>query len=119
MRGGLALFLLLSAMFLVSSMAIGIMIATITETLQQALLVSFFALFPILFLSGTLVPVETMPLALRYLAEAGPLTHYMNALLGVFLKGVGLEILWRDALALVVIGAVLLTASLLRLRRRI
>jgi ABC-2 type transport system permease protein len=119
MRGGLALFLLLSAMFLVSSMAIGIMIATVTETLQQALLVSFFALFPILFLSGTLVPVETMPVALRYLAEASPLTHYFKALLGVFLKGVGLEILWREALALIAISAVLLGASLLRLRRRI
>lgn len=119
MRGSLSLFFLLSAMFLASSMAIGIMIATLTETLQQALLVSFFALFPILFLSGTLVPVETMPALLRYLAQASPLTHYMDALLGVFLKGVGLEVLWRDVLALVAIGAALLSASVLRLHRRI
>ena len=76
-------------------------------------------MFPILFLSGTLVPVETMPTLLRYLAQASPLTHYMDVLLGVFLKGVGLEVLWREALALAAIGAVLLGTSVLRLRRRI
>lgn len=119
MRGSLLLFFLLSAMFLASSMGIGILIATFTETLQQALLTSFFALFPIMFLSGTLVPVESMPVGLQYLAQASPLTHYLKAVLGVFLKGVGLDVLWPQAAALGMIGALLLAASLLRLGRRI
>lgn len=58
LRGSLLLFVLFSAVFLLSSMGIGILVATITDTLQQALLVSFLVLFPVLFLSGTLVPLE-------------------------------------------------------------
>jgi len=78
----------LAAVVLLSSMGIGILVATFVQTLQQALLTSFFALFPILFLSGTLVPVESMPAGLQVLAQASPLTHYMKAVLGIFLKGV-------------------------------
>ena len=117
MRGSLILFFLFSAVFLLSSMGIGILIATFTETLQQALLTSFFALFPVLFLSGTLVPVESMPLGVQYLAQLSPLTHYMDALLGIFLKGVGLEVLWPQAAALAGIGAVLLGGSIVRFRK--
>lgn len=118
MRGSLALFFLFSALFLVSSMGIGILVATMAETLQQALLISFFALFPIMFLSGTLVPVESMPVGLQYLAELSPLTHYMEAVLGIFLKGVGLEILWHPAAAIALIAALLLGGGILQLRRR-
>ncbi len=119
LRGSLALFFLFSAVFLVSSMGIGILVATFAETLQQALLMSFFALFPILFLSGTLVPVESMPWVLQYLAELSPLTHYMEALLGIFLKGVGLEVLWHPLAIIALISATLLALSIWRLRRRI
>jgi len=119
MRGNVGLFFLFSTLFLVSSMGIGIFIATYADTLQQALLVSFFALFPVMFLSGTLVPVESMPLWLQYLAELSPLTHYMDALLGIFLKGVGLKVLWPQATAILVIGVGLLAGSIARLRKRI
>ena len=119
MRGNVMLFFLFSAVFLVSSMGIGILVATFAETLQQALLISFFALFPLMFLSGTLVPVESMPVGLQYLAELSPLRHYMDVLLGIFLKGVGLDVLWPQAAALTVIGAALLAGSILRFRGRI
>ncbi|MFZ5862357.1 MAG: ABC transporter permease [Nitrospirota bacterium] len=118
MRGSLALFFLLSAVFLVSSMGIGILVATFADTLQQALLMSFFALFPILFLSGTLVPVESMPVWLQYLAELSPLTHYMDATLGIFLKGVGMEVLWHPLAAISLIASALLAGGILQLRRR-
>jgi ABC-2 type transport system permease protein len=119
MRGSLLLFFLLSAVFLVSSMGIGILVATFAETLQQALLISFFALFPIMFLSGTLVPVESMPVGLQYLAEESPLRHYMDAVLGIFLKGVGIDLLWNRLTAIALIAAGLLAISLFRLRRRL
>jgi ABC-2 type transport system permease protein len=118
MRGDLLLFFLFSAVFLVSSMGIGILVATFAETLQQALLISFFALFPIMFLSGTLVPVESMPVGLQYLAEASPLRHYMDAVLGIFLKGVGIDLLWSRLTAIFLIAAVLLGVSIVRLKRR-
>lgn len=118
MRGSLALFFLFSAVFLVSSMGIGILVATYAETLQQALLISFFALFPVLFLSGTLVPVESMPLGVRYLAQLSPLTHYMEALLGIFLKGAGLDVLWPQFAAVAAVGVALFAISLVRFRRQ-
>lgn len=104
LRGSLALFLALSAVFLVSAVALGVLIGSISRTLQQALLLSFFGLFPILFLSGTITPAESMPDVLQTLSLVSPLRHYMDVILGVFLKGAGLAELWPQALALVVIG---------------
>lgn len=119
MRGSLCLFFLFSALFLVNSMGIGILVSTFAATLQQALLISFFALLPILFLSGTLVPVESMPVGMQYLAEASPLRHQMDVILGIFLKGVGWAVLWRQGAAMLLITAALLAISLFRLKRRL
>ena len=119
LRGSLLLFLLSSALFLVSSMGVGILVGVIAQTLQQALLVSFLVLFPVLFLSGTIVPLESMPLGLQYLAEASPLRHYMDVVLGLFLKGVGLDVLWPRLAAMLAIATALLVLSLWRFRRHL
>lgn len=118
LRGSAALFMLFSGVFLLSSMGIGILVAVIADTLQQALLISFFVLFPVMFLSGTIVPLESMPLGLQYLAAASPLRHYMEAVLGLFLKGVGMYVLWPQLVAMMTIGAALLTVSLWQFRRQ-
>ncbi|SMF27760.1 ABC-2 type transport system permease protein [Tistlia consotensis] len=104
LRGSLLLFLGLTAVFLVSAVAIGVLIAAISRTLQQALLLSFFGLFPMMFLSGTVAPVESMPEVLQTLSLASPLRHYLDITLGIFLKGAGLEALWPHALILVATG---------------
>ncbi len=119
LRGSLPLFLLLTALFLFSAIGIGVLVATVSRTLQQALLLSFFGLFPVMFLSGTLVPVESMPQALQYVSLASPLRYYMDIILGVFLKGAGLAELWTQATALAVIGATLFILGLSVFRRRI
>ena len=107
MRGNVGTFIALTAVFLVSAISLGVMIASVTKTLQQTLLVSFFGLFPLLFLSGTMVPIESMPGALQFASLVSPLRYYMEVILGVFLKGAGFVDLWPQTLALVVIGAVL------------
>ena len=117
MRGELATFVVLTAVFLVSAISLGVLIASVTRTLQQALLVSFFGLFPIMFLSGTLVPVESMPRTLQIVSLASPLRHYMEVILGVFLKGAGFADLWPQTLALLAIGAVLFTSAVFAFRR--
>jgi ABC-2 type transport system permease protein len=75
------------------------------------------ALMPLLFLSGTIVPIESMPLWLQYLAELSPLRHYMDVILGVFLKGAGLPELWPQALALLAIGTALYATAWAVFRR--
>ena len=105
LHGSLLLFLGLSALFLISAIALGVLVAAISATLQQALLLSFFGLFPIMFLSGTVAPVESMPEALQTLSLASPLRHYLDITLGIFLKGAGWRELWPHALALIAVGA--------------
>ncbi|WP_436639392.1 ABC transporter permease [Microbaculum sp. FT89] len=118
LRGSLSLFLGLTALFLISAIAIGVLIAAATRTLQQALLLSFFGLFPMMFLSGTVAPVESMPEGLQALSLASPLRHYLDITLGIFLKGTGLPELWPQAVALVAIGTPLFAIAAVLFRRR-
>lgn len=104
LRGSLGLFLALTGLFLLSAIALGVLVATVCRTLQQALLLSFFGLFPLMFLSGTLAPVESMPRFLQDISLISPLRHYMDVILGIFLKGSGFAELWPQALALAAIG---------------
>lgn len=117
LHGSLATLLSLTAIFQLSAISLGVVISAITRMLQQALLVGFFALFPILFLSGTMTPIESMPPALQTLSLLSPLRYYFEILLGVFLKGAGWAELWPQALALSAIGAPLFVAAMLAFRR--
>ena len=117
MNGSLATLFVFHALFLLSGLSIGVFIATITGTLQQALLLSFFGLFPLLFLSGSIAPIESMPSWLQIGAEASPIRHYIEIVSGLFLKGAGVSELWPHALALAGISAFLFTSGWLLFRR--
>ena len=119
LRGSLLLFLLLTALFLLSAIGIGVLVSAVSKTLQQALLLSFFGLFPLMFLSGTLVPVESMPEFLQTLSLISPLRYYMDVILGIFLKGAGIAELWPQALALLVIGSLLFGIAIGVFRRQL
>lgn len=106
-----------SVLAVVASASIGLAIATVAANLQQALLLAFFILFPILFLSGTLVPVTAMPDWLRWLAYAGPVWHYLTVALDVYIKGVGPSVVWLHIALLTAITMILMGFAVLRLRR--
>jgi drug efflux transport system permease protein len=118
-RGSIALFLFASALALLVCLVIGIIISTFAQTLQQALLIAFFVLFPLMFLSGTIVPIDTMPAAMQYLSLVSPIRYYMEIALGVVLKGVGVGTLWPQFLGLAGIGGALVVLGLPRLRNRL
>ncbi|NQD37968.1 ABC transporter permease [Permianibacter sp. IMCC34836] len=118
MRGSFIFLLVESAVFLVSAIALGVCIGVYSQTLQQSLLLSFFGLFPILFLSGTVTPIESMPTALQHLSLLSPLRYYMDMLLAIFLKGAGWRELWPQTIALLALGGSLFTLSLWQFRRR-
>ncbi len=117
LRGSLLLFLGFTALFLLSAVAIGVLVAAVSATLQQALLLSFFGLFPMMFLSGTIVPVESMPPVLQAVSLASPVRHYLDAMLGLFLKGSGFDVLWPHAAVLLAIGVPLFAAAASLFRR--
>lgn len=118
MHGSLLAFLPLYALFLLSAVSIGVFVATVTSTLQQALLASFFGMFPLLFLSGSVTPIESMPVAIQIGAQASPLRHGIQIVTGLFLKGAGVPELWPHAVALAAIGLPLFAASWLLFRRQ-
>lgn len=118
LRGSLALFLALTALYLLSSIGIGVLVAAVTRTLQQALLLAFFGLFPVMFLSGTLVSIQSMPMVLQKLSLLSPVRYYNDITLGIFLKGAGLAELWPQTLALLGLGTALFGLALLTFKRQ-
>ena len=118
-RGSLTLFFALSAVFLLAGLGLGVLIGTVAGNLQQALLLAFFSILPVMVISGVLVPVESMPRAVRLLSLASPLTYYLEVGLGIFLKGAGMAVLWKDAVAMALLGVGLFALGLWRFRHQL
>jgi ABC-2 type transport system permease protein len=118
-RGSLLLFFALSALFLFSAMGIGLFFGTIAGNLQQALLLGFFLIFPLFVISGTMVPVESMPKSIQLISYLSPLRYYLEIGLGIFLKGVGMKELWPQALAMGGLGLVIFSLGIWRFGRMI
>ena len=119
LAGSLVLFVGTSAIALAAFLAIGFFVGTIAENLQQALLLAFFILFPLMFLSGTIVPIESTPLFMQWLSYLSPVRYYMEIALGILLKGVGLDVLWPQLVALLATGGLLSAWSIARLKRHL
>ena len=120
MRGNFILFFLMTLTFLITILGLGLFISTISKTQQQAsFTTSFFVLPPFLFLSGYAFPIENMPAWIKPITYAGPLRYYLVIMRGIFLKGVGLEELWPQLLAMLGLGVVIFTASFLRFRKNL
>jgi ABC-2 type transport system permease protein len=118
LKGDIPTLLLLTFIFQLSAVSIGVFVAAVTETLQQAMLLGFFGLFPLMFLSGTIAPIESMPPWLQGLSQASPLRHYVEIISGLFLKGAGMGELWPHAVALLGIGTAMFAAAWLFFRRQ-
>lgn len=119
LAGSVPLFVVASALALAAFLAIGFFVGTVANTLQQALLLTFFILFPLMFLSGTVVPIENTPAVMRALSYLSPVRYYMEIGLGILMKGVGLEILWPQFAALAATAVVLGAWSVARLKRHL
>lgn len=118
-RGNPLTFAALSAALLVGAIATGVLIAASVRTMQQALLVAFFVTVPILFLSGTMTPVENMPPALQAAARLSPMRYYVESLPAIVLKGAGIDLLWKQLLWLLGLGAALFALASVVFRRRL
>ena len=120
LRGSLALFYLISGLFLLTSLGLGLFVSALVHTQQQAMLVAtFFVMMPFVLLSGFIFPVDNMPPPIRAVAELIPLRHYLTAVRGIFLKGAGWHELWDEAAILLGWGIAILGLSTLTARRRL
>ena len=116
-RGSLPLLFGGTALFLLSSLGIGLLVSTVSRTQQQALMSAFFVIFPAMLLSGFAFPIENMPLPVQWLTLANPLRHYLVIIRGIFLKGVGSAILWPQLAALALLGVAILAIAVARFRK--
>jgi ABC-2 type transport system permease protein len=119
MRGSMGLLIVLTLVYLLTTLGLGLFVSTISSTQQQAMMTSmFFFLMPMMYLSGFVFPIENMPAVIQPITYLIPLRYYLVILRSIFLKGVGLETLWKNALALGVWGVVILTLAILRSTKR-
>ncbi len=116
-RGSFLLLLGGMGLFLMSTLGIGLFISTVSSTQQQAMMTTFLFFFPAMLLSGFIYPIANMPAPVQWVTIANPLRHVLVIIRGIFLKGVGLEVLWPQMLALAVIGALVLAIAVMRFRK--
>jgi ABC-2 type transport system permease protein len=117
-RGSGLLLLLAVSLFLVGALAVGLLISTVADTQQVAFQLSVLSSYlPTLMLSGFIFPISSMPAFLQTVTYAVPARYFLRALRAILLKGVGLEMFWRDLAALAAIATLVLALASLRLRR--
>ena len=98
-------------------LGVGLLISTVSSTQQQAMVTAFFFIMPAISFSGFGFPISTMPQWLQYCTYAIPLRYFLVVLRGIYLKGVGMEILWPQMAAMAGLGAGLLTIAILRFHK--
>ena len=104
-RGSVLLLALAAGLYIMTAIGAGLLISTVTRTQQQAMLSTFFFGFPAILLSGFMFPIANMPVAIQWLTYLNPLRYFLVVLRGIFLKGVGLDTLWPQFVALAIMGA--------------
>jgi ABC-2 type transport system permease protein len=120
LRGSFPLLLIMCVVYLMTTLGLGLFVSTISATQQQAMMTaSFFFLIPMVFLSGFVFPIENMPAVVQPVTYLIPLRYFLIILRDIFLKGVGLETFWREALALTAWGVGILTLATLRSSKRL
>ena len=116
-RGNPLVLLLGTVLYLLSTLAVGLTISTFCKTQQQAFATNFFFVNPMFTLSGFSFPIASMPAALQWLTYLDPVRYFLVVIRATFLKGVGLAVLWPEFVALLTIGATLMTLAILRFRK--
>lgn len=115
-RGNPLLLLLGTVLFLLSALGLGLLISSISNTQQEAFMAAFLVFLPAILLSGFMFPVGSMPRGFQALTLLNPLRHYLEIVRALFLKGAGIEALWRQLLALLGMGIGLLWLAARRFR---
>jgi ABC-2 type transport system permease protein len=116
-RGNVLLLFFATGLYLMSMLGVGLLISTVSRTQQQAMMTSFFYTFPAILLSGFAFPIANMPTAVQWLTYLDPLRYFLVIIRGIFLKGIGISVLWPQLLALAVLGVITLGLATRRFQK--
>ncbi|HPO44555.1 MAG TPA: ABC transporter permease, partial [Spirochaetota bacterium] len=117
-NGSFALLLMSGVLFILSTLAVGLYISTVSRTQQQAMLSTFLFFVPAILFSGFVFPIYAMPIPVQAVTFLNPLRYFITIIRGIFLKGVGAGVLWPEMLALFALGGALLFFSVRRFSGR-
>jgi ABC-2 type transport system permease protein len=119
LRGSFFLLFGLTVIYVLCTLALGLLVSTLSDTQQQAMMTTmFFFMMPMIYLSGFIFPIENMPELIRPVTYLIPLRYFLVIVRGIFLKGIGLDLLWPQAAALATWGIVVLALAVARSRKR-
>jgi ABC-2 type transport system permease protein len=118
-RGSFVVLFLGTLTFLINSVGLGLLISTVSSTQQQAMMIGTFILTPVIMLSGLVFPIRNMPLFFQYLTYLNPLRYFVIVAQDLFLKGVGLAVLWPQLAGMTLLGMAFLALAALRFKRRL
>ncbi|MEN6622692.1 MAG: ABC transporter permease [Smithella sp.] len=118
-KGSVLLLFFTTFLFLLSTLGIGLFISTISGTRQQAMMTTFFFILPFLMLSGFIFPIANMPQVVQWLTYLNPLRFFLVIIRGIFLKGVGIEVLWPQCVALTILGIIVFSGAISLFKKRL
>jgi len=118
-RGSLTLLFLLTGLYLLPTLGLGLLISTFAKTQQQAQLMTMPIMLPSMMLSGFIFPIATLPVFLQFVGSLLPLTYFIYILRSVVIKGVGLDMIMPQTLALAFFAILLLGLASLRFRKNL
>ena len=120
LAGSFPLLVALTMLFVLGNLGLGLLVSTIVRTQQQAMMgAAFVLMLPMIYLSGLIFPIENMPRAIQSVTYAIPLRYYAEIIRGIFLRGSGLDVLWPQALVLLIMGVTIMGVAALRFRKRL
>ena len=117
LRGSILLLLFCTSIYLFTTLGIGLFISTISATQQEAMMSVFLFYMPTVLLSGFAYPIANMPQFIQWFTFLNPLRYFMVVIRSIFLKGVGLDILWPQLIPLFIIGLSVIAFSALKFRK--
>lgn len=120
LAGSFLLLMGLTMLFVLCTLGLGLLVSTVVQNQQQAMMgAAFVLMIPMIYLSGLLFPIENMPEAIQYVTYLIPVRYYAEILRGIFLRGSGLDVLWPQAVVLLVMGVTIMGVAALRFRKRL
>ena len=119
-RGNLLTFFGLSGLFVAATLGIGLFISNVADTAQTAWLMGFLSsILPAIILSGFIFPIESMPYPIQLVTYLFPIRYFIVILRSIILKGVGLTVLYPEALALFIFALVIIIISALKFKKKV
>ena len=117
LSGSVPLYLLCTFLVLFATTSMGVFMGTIVKNMPQLGMIFILTILPLMLLSGSITPYESMPMILQDLMKLMPTSHFVDLSQAILFKGAGLSIIWKKMLIIFIIGVVFFVSTLALFKR--